>query len=88
MSLEAYEIIFPFNKQHSEICPVCVTEDSEDDPVMFRRSPDVYQCEACGLLILAGYDRFKMSKRVVLGKACDEVTLIIEDEKVKKEKEI
>lgn len=75
---DTYEVIFPYNKEHSETCPVCVTEDSdvETDPIMLRRSPDIYQCEQCGLLVLAGYDRYKMGKRVILGKAIDEVDTI------------
>lgn len=71
-TIESYEIIFPHNKHHSETCPVCTPEDDDEAVPMIRRSPDVYQCEECGLLILAGFDKYKMGKRIYLGKASDE----------------
>lgn len=86
--IEAYEVIFPYRKDHSELCPVCVPADSplngsDDPPGMVRRSPDVYQCDVCGLLILAGYDRYKMGKRIILGHT-NEMPAILVKQKPKK----
>lgn len=65
---ETWEIIFPYKKEHSEICPVCNPNDTDEDAeAMTRRSSDVYQCNECGLLIMAGFDRYKMGTRVILG---------------------
>jgi len=81
--IESYEIIFPYNKHHSEVCPVCNPDDDDESVPMVRRSPDVYQCESCGLLILAGFDRYKMGKRVMLGYTIDESTPDVDLEKIR-----
>lgn len=68
------EFIIGFPKNHHESCPKCAKHyeeqglDLEDVPVMERLSPCCYRCpdEECRCIVLAGYDSYKMSKRLVL----------------------
>jgi hypothetical protein len=70
----AMEVVIGYPRNHNESCPKCAKRyedqglDPEDVPVMERLSPCCYRCpdEACQCLVLAGWDRYKMSKRVAL----------------------
>jgi hypothetical protein len=65
------EVVIGYNKHHTETCPKCLDriEDDGSDadaPTMERLSPCCYRCPECECIVLSGWDRYKMSKRMTL----------------------